>query len=70
MALEKVKRKPLSVNPKILLLYGPPKVGKTNMLSQLDNCLVIDTERGSHMLEGYFHGVDNKEDLLQFYKDA
>ena len=70
MALQKAKRKPLSVNPKILLLYGPPKVGKTTMLSQLGDCLVIDTEKGSHMLEGYFHGVDSKEELLQFYKEA
>jgi DNA polymerase III delta prime subunit len=70
MALKKTKRKPLAVNPKILLLYGPPKVGKTTVLSQLNDCLVIDTERGSHMLEGYFHGVDNKEKLLEFYKDA
>ena len=70
MALKKTKRKPLAVNPKILLLYGPPKVGKTTVLSQLNDCLVIDTEEGSHMLEGYFHGVDNKERLLEFYKDA
>ena len=70
MALKKTKRKPLAVNPKILLLYGPPKVGKTTVLSQLNDCLVIDTEEGCHMLEGYFHGVDNKEKLLEFYKDA
>ena len=70
MALTKTKRKPLAVNPKILLLYGPPKVGKTTMLSQLSDCLVIDTEKGSHMLEGYFHGVDNKEELMEFYKEA
>ena len=70
MALTKTKRKPLAVNPKILLLYGPPKVGKTTMLSQLGDCLVIDTEKGSHMLEGYFHGVDNKEELMEFYKEA
>tara|TARA_R110002012_G_scaffold304883_2_gene508693 strand:+ start:2462 stop:3130 length:669 start_codon:yes stop_codon:yes gene_type:complete len=70
MALKKAKRKPVSVNPKILLLYGAPKVGKTTMLSQLNDCLVIDTESGSHMLEGYFHSVNSKEDLLSFYKDA
>jgi len=70
MALKKAKRKPVSVNPKILLLYGAPKVGKTTMLSQLNDCLVIDTESGSHMLEGYFHGVNSKEELLEFYRDA
>jgi len=68
--LKKLKRKPVSVNPGILLLYGAPKVGKTTMLSKLDNCLVIDTEQGGNMLEGYFHTVDTKEELLQFYADA
>jgi len=70
MTLKKVKRKPISVNPGILLLYGAPKVGKTTMLSQLDNCLIIDTEQGGNMLEGYFHSVNSKEELLQFYADA
>ena len=70
MTLKKVKRKPVSVNPGILLLYGAPKVGKTTMLSKLDNCLIIDTEQGGNMLEGYFHSVNSKEELLQFYADA
>ena len=70
MALKKAKRKPVSVNPKILLLYGAPKVGKTTMLSKLNDCLVIDTESGSHMLEGYFQNVNSKEELLEFYKEA
>lgn len=70
MPLRKAKRKPISINPKILLIYGAPKVGKTTMLSKLDNCLVLDTESGSHMLEGYFHGVNSKEEMISFYKDA
>ncbi len=70
MALEKAKRKPLSINPRVLLIYGAPKVGKTTMLSQLNDCLVVDTEKGSHMLEGYFSEVNSKEELLEFYKDA
>ena len=70
MPLKKAKRKPVSVNPKTLLLYGAPKVGKTTMLSQLQDCLVIDTEQGSHMLEGYFQDVNSKEELISFYKEA
>ena len=46
MALKKEKRKAISVNPGIMLLYGAPKVGKTTMLSKLDKCLIIDTEQG------------------------
>jgi hypothetical protein len=70
MALKKVKRKALSVNPSILLLYGAPKVGKTTMLSSLDDCLIIDTENGSRMVGGYIHNVNSKEELLELYKEA
>lgn len=70
MTLKKVKRKAVSINPGILLLYGAPKVGKTTMLSQLKDCLVLDTEQGSHMLEGYFMSINSKEELLEFYKEA
>ena len=50
MKLKKEKRKAVSINPSTLLLYGAPKVGNTTMLSQLDDCLIIDTEKGSHMV--------------------
>ena len=48
MALSKEKRGVKEVNPRTLLLYGPPKVGKTTILSKLNNCLTIDTDQGSH----------------------
>ena len=51
MALKKVKRKAVSQNPKTLLLYDAPKVGKTTALSQLDDCLIIDLEDGSDMVD-------------------
>ena len=68
--LKKEKRKAVSVNPGILLLYGAPKVGKTTMLSKLNDCLVIDTEQGGNMLDGYFETIDTKDELLQFYASA
>ena len=68
--LKKEKRKAVSINPGILLLYGAPKVGKTTMLSKLDDCLVIDTEQGGNMLNGYFETIDTKDELLQFYASA
>lgn len=39
------------INPKISLFYGPPKVGKTKKLAELDNCLVLDTEKGAEPFE-------------------
>ena len=65
MALKKVKRKAVSQNPKTMLLYGAPKVGKTTALSQLDDCLIIDTEGGANMIEGYIETVKNREELIE-----
>jgi hypothetical protein len=39
------------VNPRILLLYGPPKIGKTTLAAQLDGNLILDFERGTEMIE-------------------
>ena len=70
MALKKVKRKAISENPKVLLLYGAPKVGKTTALSQLNDCLIIDTEGGANMIEGYIETVKNREELIELLKQA
>lgn len=39
------------VNPKVLVLYGPPKVGKTTVLAQLENCLILDFEDGTDHID-------------------
>lgn len=39
------------LSPKITVLYGLPKVGKTEILSQLEECLIADTEGGTEMYE-------------------
>ena len=64
MAIKKKKRKAVSINPQLLLIYGAPKVGKSTMLSQLDDCLIIDTERGANMLEGYIESVNTRDELI------
>lgn len=45
------KLAPIRVNPKILMLYALPKVGKTKVLSELDNTLILDLEGGAEMYE-------------------
>ena len=70
MTLKKVKRKAISENPKKLLLYGAPKVGKTTALSQLKDCLIIDTEQGANMIEGYVESVNSREELITLLKEA
>ena len=70
MALKKVKRKAISQNPKVMLLYGAPKVGKTTALSQLKDCLIIDTEQGANMIEGYIEQASSRDELISILKEA
>ena len=50
-------------DPKLLLIYGPPKIGKTTILSQLENNLIIDTEeRGTDYIEALKIKVANLQD--------
>lgn len=39
------------INPKKIILFSKPKVGKTEMISALDNCLLIDLENGSQFVD-------------------
>lgn len=51
------------VNPKVLLLYSPPKLGKTTMLSKLEDCLIIDLEEGTKFLKALKVKVNNLGEL-------
>ena len=53
-----------------MLLYGAPKVGKTTALSQLKDCLIIDTEQGANMVDGYIEEANNREELIKILKEA
>lgn len=39
------------LNAETMILYGKEKCGKTTALTSLPNCLIIDTEFGSNMIE-------------------
>jgi len=68
MKISKERRLAVSTNPGIMLLYGAPKVGKTSMLSKLDDCLIIDTERGARMVDGTILEVGNRDGLVDILK--
>jgi hypothetical protein len=48
-----------TVSPKILTIYGPPKVGKTSICTVLPNSLLIDIENGSNYLDAVKLKPDN-----------
>jgi len=55
----KVKRK----NPRILLLFGKPKIGKSTITVGLDNNLIIDLEKGTDFLEALSIQANNLSEL-------
>lgn len=57
------RTEPLTVNPGLTLLYGSRKAGKTTMLGELDNCLIVDTEKGANFITGDIASVENLTDL-------
>jgi hypothetical protein len=58
------KKPALAVNPKMLVLYGAPKVGKTQFLSELDNCLILDIDTGGTGTD-YVEALKIKANSLQ-----
>jgi len=55
-------------NPKLMLLYGPPKVGKTTALSQLEQCLILDCEDGSDYITALKLKINSFEELREACK--
>ncbi len=55
--------------PKILYLYGQPKIGKTTILSQLPNCLIIECdEGGADFVEALKVQISNMTDFMELTK--
>ena len=68
MELPKTKVGALRKSPKNMVIYGPPKIGKTTALSQLDDCLIIDLEEGSDMIEALKVKASNLGELAEVGK--
>ena len=65
MELPKKKVKASRKSPKNMIIYGPPKIGKTTVLSQLDDCLIIDLEEGSDMVDALKVKVNSLKELAE-----
>lgn len=55
-------------SPRHMIMYGPPKIGKTTAIAKLDGCLIIDLEQGSDMVEALKIKVANLAELAQVGK--
>lgn len=72
MDLPKKKRPAIRVDPKRLLLFGPPKIGKTTIVSALEDSLIVDMEEGSDYVEAAVVKVKTLvdfRDLIKSLKD-
>ena len=68
MELPKTKTGALRKSPKNMVIYGPPKIGKTTALSKLTGCLIIDLEQGSDMIEALKLKAGNLSELAEIGK--
>jgi hypothetical protein len=59
---------PARRNPKLLTLFGQSKVGKTTTLSKLENCLILDTERGTDFVSAMKVQVNSLPELMSTMK--
>ena len=50
-------------NPRFMILYANPKVGKTSALAQLENNLIIDLEDGTKYVDALAVQARTIEDL-------
>lgn len=58
------KRGIKSINPHVLMIYSPPKVGKTTLLGGLDDCLIIETEPfGANYISGKIIEVNKPKEF-------
>jgi len=69
MELPTVKVKASRKSPKNMIIYGPPKIGKTSILAELNDCLIIDLENGSDMIDALKIKVNNLIELTDVARE-
>ncbi len=73
MKLPFERRKAKRIDSKRLLLFGAPKCGKTTIVSELEDCLIVDMEKGSNYVDGMIVEVNSLSDfggLMKALKQA
>lgn len=62
------RRKVQNYNPRLMVLYGKPKVGKSSAVASLDNNLIIDLEDGYRSLPVMAVSAKNVSELFAVKK--
>ena len=55
-------------SPRNLIIFSKPKTGKTTLLSQLDNCLILDLEKGSKYVDALKIEASSVEEIKHIGK--
>jgi hypothetical protein len=55
--LPKEKQKSNRVNPKSMIIFSQPKMGKTTVVAELEDCLIIDLENGSQFVDALKYNI-------------
>jgi hypothetical protein len=63
ITLPRKKTSALHKSPKNLILFSKPKVGKTSLLAELEDCLIIDLEKGSDYVDAMKVTASSVEDI-------
>lgn len=62
------RRKAQSYNPKLMILFGKPKTGKSTIMASLDNNLIIDLEDGYRALDVMAVQARSAADIFEIKK--
>lgn len=68
MKLPLEKQPIVTQDPKNLIIYGVPKIGKTTLLSMLDSCLIVDMENGSDYVSAYKVKINTLPEFIELCK--
>lgn len=63
VVLPKTKTAAVHKSPKNLIIFSKPKVGKTSLLAELEDCLIIDLEKGSDYVDALKISASSVEDI-------
>lgn len=65
ITLPKKKSAAVHKSPKNLIIFSKPKVGKTSLLAELEDCLILDLEKGSDYVDAMKMSVSSVEEIKQ-----